>query len=79
MLSSGYLMFPKRAIQNLVNKLSHVNKNAVLVSKICIEGTSSCLVVDSPPRTNTLVPIHDMAWPQRAVGDGPIFWNMYHR
>jgi hypothetical protein len=34
---------------------------------------------DSPPKTNTRVPIEAIACPDRPLGEGPIFWNMYHR
>ena len=32
-----------------------------------------------PPSTKTREPIDAMACPERAVGAGPIFWNIYHR
>lgn len=45
-----------------------------------ILGSSGFSVVnDSPPNTNTREPEAAMAWPERPLGEGPIFWNMYHR
>lgn len=35
-------------------------------------------VNDSPPKTSTLVPIEAIACPDRPLGDGPMFWNIYH-
>jgi len=33
----------------------------------------------SPPRTNTLVPDDAIACPDLPLGDGPMFWKVYHR
>jgi hypothetical protein len=55
--------------------------NHALVSRTWIIPWSSPLVgvKDSPPRTKTLPPMEAMACPERPLGAGPMFWNMYHR
>jgi hypothetical protein len=57
------------------------NNEDVLVSNTCMTLRSFSLDGgnDSPPRTNTLAPTEAMACPERPLGDGPIFWNMYQR
>ena len=36
-------------------------------------------VLGSPPRTTICFLYAVMLWPDRADGDGPIFWNVYQR
>ena len=54
-----------------------------LVSNTCTIDGSSGLVgfinsAPRPPSTKTRGPMDAMACPERGLGAGPIFWNMYH-
>jgi hypothetical protein len=44
------------------------------VGSSALEGAN-----DSPPRTKTLGPTEAMECPDRPLGAGPMFWNMYQR
>ena len=55
-----------------------------LVSNTCTIVGSSGLVgfmnsAPRPPSTKTRGPMDAIACPERGLGAGPIFWNMYHR